>query len=116
MSAAVFRFGKAEVVRFFAESKDLRGLAAVAVDGDSFAFELVGKEVCFADVFGSCAFGQIDCFAHGIVAVFLPGGLHFDVRFRGDFVGGFEELLEVFWDFFDFLDAARACDFHHKAF
>jgi len=57
VSAGVFGFCGNDFVGFFAKVEDLVFFAAVAVDGDSFAFEFVGKQVRFADIF-RCCFGR----------------------------------------------------------
>src|ERR1051325_3943294 len=81
-----------------ARDEDLAVAAAVAVDRDAFATELVGELIGALDVLWSGVAPEVDGLADGGVDVALEGGLHPDVGGDVDFVGGGEHALDVIGD------------------
>src|ERR1043165_9309960 len=81
-----------------ARDEDLAVAAAVAVDRDAFATELVGELIGALDVLWSGVAPEVDGLADGGVDVALEGGLHPDVGGDVDFVGGGEHALDVVGD------------------
>lgn len=90
--------------------------AVCAVDGYAFAFEFVGEEINFVDVFWFCCFWEVDCFADGVVGVFLECCLDFNVPFWCDVKAGGEEFAGCWWQVFDGLDASLSGDFQYECF
>ena len=73
-----------------AGDEDLAVAAAVAIDRDAFATELVGELIGALDVVWCGVAPEVDGLADGGVDVALEGGLHPDVGGDVDFVGGGE--------------------------
>ena len=93
-----------------AEGEDLVFLAAVAVDGDALAPQLVGQVVDLPHVFHRGIPGQVHGLGYRIVRVLLKGRLHAHVPLGGDVVGRHEDPPHVFGDLLHLLDAAFAGD------
>ena len=75
-----------------ARAQDLPRFAAVAVDGHALAAEFIGQPVDFPNVFLGGGIGQVDGLGHGVVGVFLEGGLHLEVPDRFDVHGRDEHV------------------------
>ena len=97
-----------------AEAQDLLLPAAVPVDGDALEAQVKGHEVGFPDIVGGGQLGEVHRLGHGVVGVFLPGGLEANVPLGRDFVGGDEEAPHVLGDFLEVPDGAGAGDGLHE--
>ena len=62
--------------------------AAVAIDGNAFAPQLMGQSKDLVDIRDRGVRGQIDGLGYRVVHVFLKGGLDADMPFGCDAMGG----------------------------
>ena len=98
------------------EGHRLCGAAFLAVNCNSFATKLVSKSVGFVNIgwgaFRAKIYGFTDC----CVAVFLEGGLHFDMPLRLYIGGAFEDFPDFYRDILDVLYSSCFCDFFFEFF
>ncbi len=78
------------ILGFALDIEHLGVAAAVPVDGQAFAAQVIGHEIGVADILRSGAEREVDGLAYGIVGVFLKSCLDADVPFRGYIMGNHE--------------------------
>src|SRR3989338_923569 len=77
------------------KTQNLPFLAAIAINRNAFAAQLVGKQIYLFNIFGGSAPRQIDCLADGVIDILLESGLYAHVMCCRHLVGNDKEFLEL---------------------
>jgi len=103
-------------IRLLAGGQHLRIPGAVAVDGDTLQPLLVSQHVGMSDVLTGSLVREVNGLGDGVVRGPLESRLHTHVPFRGDFMGGDEDLLYFFRDALDFIQVSALRQLFHQLF
>ena len=98
------------------EGHRLCGAAFLTVNCNSFAAKLISESIGFVNIGWGAFWAKIYGFTDRGVAVFLEGGLHFDMPLRLYIGGAFEDFPDFYRDILEVLYSSCFCDFFFEFF